>query len=41
MAIFEKQLFKTVISKEMNNDLLENLTEDEAGQLSDLLDKIR
>lgn len=30
-----------LISKEMNKDLLENLTEDEAGQLSDLLDKIR
>lgn len=29
------------ISKNLKNDLLENLTEDEAKQLSDLLDKIR
>ncbi|MBU2951945.1 MarR family transcriptional regulator [Tamlana agarivorans] len=29
------------ISKDLNQDLLENLTEDEASQLSDLLDKIR
>nr|WP_321235583.1 MarR family transcriptional regulator [uncultured Psychroserpens sp.] len=29
------------ISKEFKEDLLENLTEKEAGQLSDLLDKIR
>ena len=29
------------ISKEMKDDLLENLTEAEASQLSDLLDKIR
>jgi hypothetical protein len=29
------------ISKKMNFDLLENLNEKEAGQLSDLLDKIR
>jgi DNA-binding MarR family transcriptional regulator len=29
------------ISKEFKDDLLENLTEDEAKQLSDLLDKIR
>jgi DNA-binding MarR family transcriptional regulator len=29
------------ISKEFKEDLLENLTEDEAKQLSDLLDKIR
>jgi len=29
------------ISKEFKDDLLENLTEKEAGQLSDLLDKIR
>ena len=30
-----------VISNDMTEDLLENLTEKEAGQLSDLLDKIR
>lgn len=29
------------ISKNLKNDLLENLTEEEARQLSDLLDKIR
>ena len=29
------------ISKHMKNDYIENLTEKEAGQLSDLLDKIR
>lgn len=29
------------ISKQMNEDLLRNLTEEEARQLSDLLDKIR
>ena len=29
------------ISKNLNNDLIDNLTEDEALQLSDLLDKIR
>ncbi|WP_456440888.1 MarR family winged helix-turn-helix transcriptional regulator [Psychroserpens sp.] len=29
------------ISKEFNEDLLENLTEKEASQLSDMLDKIR
>jgi len=29
------------IAKEMNEDYLENLTEDEANTLSDLLDKIR
>jgi len=30
-----------IISKEMKDDYIENLTEDEAGLLSDLLDKIR
>ena len=29
------------ISKDFNEDLLENLTEEEANQLSNLLDKIR
>ena len=29
------------ISKDMKSDYIENLTEDEAGVLSDLLDKIR
>jgi len=30
-----------IISKEMKDDYIENLTEEEAGLLSDLLDKIR
>ena len=30
-----------IISKQMKNDFIENLTEKEASQLSDLLDKIR